>query len=97
MNPVVALGMKQNAVLRTRRTTFQARDPVVQAPSRDPGDLRNYIQGSDRAVHTREREGQGGPGTTPAFGPVPNENSVRARDARCTSACRNHWGNCLSA
>jgi hypothetical protein len=38
MNPVMALRMKQNAVLSTSGTTQHARNAVVQAPSCLPGD-----------------------------------------------------------
>ena len=39
MNPVMALGMKQNTVLSTGGSTHHARNAIVQAPSRDPGDF----------------------------------------------------------
>ena len=39
MNSVMALGMKQETVLRAGRATHGARDAIVQAPSRSPGDL----------------------------------------------------------
>jgi hypothetical protein len=39
VNPVVALWMKQVAILCTRGTTRHTRDVILNAPSRDPGDL----------------------------------------------------------
>ena len=39
MNPVMALGVKQDAVLCAGRTTRRASDAVVQAPTRSSGDL----------------------------------------------------------
>ena len=40
VNPVVALWMKQNAVVYTRGTTHHTGDAMMETPSRDPGDLR---------------------------------------------------------
>ena len=39
MNPVVALWMKQNAVVGTRGTALHTRDAMMKTPSRDPGDF----------------------------------------------------------
>src|SRR3984957_14937223 len=39
MNPVVALWMKQNAVICTRGTTRHTRNAIMNAPARGPGDL----------------------------------------------------------
>lgn len=39
MNPVMALGMKQNAVGSTCRTTHHTGDAVMKAPACDPGDF----------------------------------------------------------
>src|ERR1700730_3559728 len=39
MNPVVALWMKQNAVIYTRGTTRHTRNAIINAPARGPGDL----------------------------------------------------------
>src|SRR6266481_1266786 len=39
MNPVMALGMKQNAVCGTSGTAHHTGDTVMQAPARDPGDF----------------------------------------------------------
>jgi hypothetical protein len=39
MNPVMALGMKQNAVRGTSGTAHHTGDTVMQAPARDPGDF----------------------------------------------------------
>jgi hypothetical protein len=39
MNPVVALWMKQNAVLGTLRTTHHMGNAVVKVPARDPSDF----------------------------------------------------------
>ena len=38
VNPVVALWMKQDAVVCTRGTTLHAGDAIMKAPTRDPGD-----------------------------------------------------------
>jgi hypothetical protein len=38
VNPVMALGMKENAVLGALRTTHHTGNAVVQAPTRDPSD-----------------------------------------------------------
>src|SRR5580704_11670144 len=39
VNPVVALWMKQNAVICTCGTTRHTRNAIMNAPARDPGDL----------------------------------------------------------
>jgi hypothetical protein len=39
MNPVMAIGMKQDAVLGTGRTTHHPRDAVMKAPSGETGDF----------------------------------------------------------
>ena len=39
VNPVVALWMKQDAVVCTRGTTHHAGGAIMKTPSRDPGDL----------------------------------------------------------
>src|SRR5215471_8283440 len=39
MNPIMALGMKENAVLSTARTTHHAGHAVMQAPPREAGDF----------------------------------------------------------
>jgi hypothetical protein len=39
MNPVMALWMKENAVLGAVRTTHHTGNAVVQAPTRDPSDF----------------------------------------------------------
>ena len=39
MNPVMALWMKENAVLGAWRTTHHTRNAVVKAPTRDPSDF----------------------------------------------------------
>jgi hypothetical protein len=47
MNPVMALGMKQNAVRGTSGTAHHTGDTVMQAPARDPGTL---SEGFERSV-----------------------------------------------
>jgi len=39
MNPVMALGMKKNAVRGTCGTTLYTGDAVMKTPARDPGDF----------------------------------------------------------
>src|SRR5271166_6041012 len=39
VNPVMALGMKQDAVVGAGRTTHHARDAMVKAPPRESGDF----------------------------------------------------------
>jgi hypothetical protein len=39
MNPVMALGMKQNAFLRTAGAALHTGDAIGEPPSCDPGDL----------------------------------------------------------
>src|SRR5260370_42221971 len=39
MNPVMALGMKQNAVRGTSGTAHHTGDAIMQAPARDAGDF----------------------------------------------------------
>ena len=54
VNPVVALWMKQNAVIGTRGTTHHTRDAIVNAPTRDPGDL-GVAHGTEAALELPEK------------------------------------------
>ena len=54
VNPVVALWMKQNAVICTRGTTRHTRNAVVNAPTRDPGDL-GVAHGTGPALELPEK------------------------------------------
>ena len=54
VNLVVALWMKQNAVVCTRGTTRHTRDAVVNAPARDPGDL-GVTHGAEPALEPPEK------------------------------------------
>src|SRR5215469_3564719 len=54
VNPVVALWMKQDAVVCTRGTTRRTRDAIVNAPTRDPGDL-GVAHGADLTSEPPEK------------------------------------------
>ena len=54
MNPVVALWMKQHAVVGTRGTTRHTRDAIVYAPACDPGDL-GVADGAESALEPPEK------------------------------------------
>src|SRR5260370_7831213 len=54
VNPVVALWMKQNTVVCTRRSTRHARNAIVYAPACDQGDL-DVADGTDPALEHPEK------------------------------------------
>ena len=54
MNPVMALWMEQDAVVRTRRTTQSTGDAMMKAPTRDPGDL-GVAHGTGPALELPEK------------------------------------------
>src|SRR5260370_23172275 len=54
MNPVVALWMKQHAVVCTRGTTRHTRDAIVYAPACDTGDL-GVAHGAESALEPPEK------------------------------------------
>jgi hypothetical protein len=54
MNPVLALWMKENAVLGALRTTHHTGNAVVQAPTRDPSDF-GIAHSADPALFMPEK------------------------------------------
>jgi hypothetical protein len=54
VNPVVALWMKQDAVVCTRGTTLHARDAVMKTPSRDPSDF-HVAHGAEATLQVPEK------------------------------------------
>ena len=54
VNPVVALWMKQDAVVCTRGTTLHARDVVMKTPSRDPSDF-HVAHGAETTLQVPEK------------------------------------------
>jgi len=54
VNPVVALWMKQDAIVCTRGTTRHTGDAIVKAPARDPGDL-GVAHGAEPALEHPEK------------------------------------------
>ena len=54
VNPVVALWMKQDAVVCTRGTTLHARDAVMKTPSRDPSDF-HIAHGAEATLQVPEK------------------------------------------
>src|SRR5260370_34076588 len=54
VNPVVALWMKQNTVVCTRRSNRHARNAIVYAPACDQGDL-DVAVGTDPALEHPEK------------------------------------------
>ncbi len=63
MNPVMALGMKSNAVRRTCGTTHHTGDAVMKPPACDPGDFLYGTECKVHVVHTRDSEEYGYPET----------------------------------
>src|SRR3984893_4996695 len=71
MNPVMALGMKENAVRSPCRTTHHTGDAVMEPPACGTGDFCNGTACRVHVVHTRDSEEYGYPETFPACEPLP--------------------------
>jgi hypothetical protein len=61
MNPVMALGMKQNAVRGTSGTAHHTGDAIMQAPARDPGDFGIALRAESALFIPERAKGVGTP------------------------------------